>query len=48
MSITKNNIHKHELIGLSAKVISSSDSSLKGISGKIVNETKKTLRIEVD
>lgn len=48
MSITKNNIHKHELIGLSAKVISSSDSSLKDISGKIVDETKNTLRFEVD
>lgn len=48
MSVTKDNIHKHELIGLSAKVISSTDSSQKGISGKIVNETKKTLRIEVD
>jgi ribonuclease P protein subunit POP4 len=48
MRITKNNIHKHELIGLSAEVISSSDSSIKGISGKIVDETKKTLRFEVD
>jgi ribonuclease P protein subunit POP4 len=48
MSITKNNIHKHELIGLSAKVISSSDLSLKDVSGIIVDETKKTIRFEVD
>jgi ribonuclease P protein subunit POP4 len=48
MSISKNNIHKHEIIGLYAKVISSSDSSLKDLSGKIVNETKKTIEFEVD
>lgn len=38
--ITKQNVSKHELIGLLA--------SAKGISGKIINETQKSLMIRHD
>jgi ribonuclease P protein subunit POP4 len=47
MSITKQNVFRHELIGLKAKVIGSSDPGLLGASGKIIDETKETLVVEV-
>jgi ribonuclease P protein subunit POP4 len=40
--ITKNNIVKHELIGLDMRVVSSS-SNLTGLSGRVVDETKNLL-----
>lgn len=46
MSITPNNIVRHELIGLEVKVIESTDPNKKGIRGKVVNETRDTLVIE--
>jgi ribonuclease P protein subunit POP4 len=45
MTITTANIHAHEIIGLGAKIIDSSDSSLNGTSGTIVFETKNTISI---
>lgn len=36
----------HELIGLSLNVVSSVDSSKKGLKGKIVDETQRTIVIE--
>jgi RNase P/RNase MRP subunit p29 len=45
MTITAANIHAHEIIGLGAKIIDSSDSSLVGTSGTIVFETKNTISI---
>ena len=45
--ISSNNIFYHELIGLELKVVDSSNDSLIGISGTIVDETKKTFLIEV-
>ncbi len=44
--ITQENIAMHELIGLQAKVCSSTDSARRGIAGKVVDETKNTLIIE--
>ncbi len=46
MPITRENILQHELIGLEAEVVGSSNSDLKGKKGRIVNETKNTLTIE--
>ncbi|UCE73477.1 MAG: ribonuclease P protein subunit [Methanomassiliicoccales archaeon] len=45
MSITSKNIHKHELLGLQARIIKSSDKGLKGVTGRIVDETKNTFKL---
>jgi ribonuclease P protein subunit POP4 len=45
MTITASNIHAHEIIGLDAKIIDSSDPALNGTSGTIVFETKNTISI---
>jgi ribonuclease P protein subunit POP4 len=47
MSITKHNIHKHELIGMTATVKSAHDRSHVDMKGKIVDETKNTFTLEV-
>jgi ribonuclease P protein subunit POP4 len=46
MPLTKRNILRHELIGLEARVVGSSDTTLVGTSGKIVDETRNMLVIE--
>ncbi|MEM2890415.1 MAG: ribonuclease P protein component 1 [Candidatus Hadarchaeum sp.] len=46
MPLTKRNILQHELIGLEAQVVSSSDPNLLGIYGKILDETREMLVIE--
>lgn len=46
MSITKQNVHKHELIGMYVKVIESRDTNHTDLNGQIVNETKNTFSIE--
>lgn len=48
MSITRNNIHKHEFIGQNIRIVTSSDSRWNGISAKIVDETKNTLKIDIN
>ncbi len=45
MAITKKNVMQQELIGLSATVVQSKNAANVGISGKIINETQKTLVI---
>ena len=45
MVILPHNLVRHELIGLKVKIDKSSDSS-KGISGKVIDETYNTLKIE--
>ena len=45
--ISSNNIFYHELIGLELKVVDSSNPSLIGLQGTVIDETKKTLLIEV-
>jgi ribonuclease P protein subunit POP4 len=46
MNLKKDNIHKHELIGLHVKIQDSNDSSCIGIEGRIIDETKNTLIID--
>jgi ribonuclease P protein subunit POP4 len=46
MPITKRNVLRHELIGLEARVTNSSDPTLLGASGKIVDETRDMLVVE--
>ena len=43
---TPKNIVRHELIGVHAEVVESSNKDNVGISGKIVDETQKTLTIK--
>ena len=45
--ISSKNIFYHELIGLELKVVDSSNPSLIGLQGTVIDETKKTLLIEV-
>jgi len=47
MRITKQNIHKHELIGQNATIIATKDPGCIGLKGKIVDETKNTIKIKV-
>lgn len=46
MEITPKNLIRHELIGLRAKVVESSNPSLLGIEGVIVDETKNMIVID--
>ncbi len=45
--ITPYNLHRHELIGLPVRVADSSHPQLIGIEGRVVNETRNTLTIEM-
>jgi len=47
MQITPATIKFHELIGLEARIVKSRDSTLKNVSGKVVDETKNTLKLYV-
>jgi len=46
--ITPQNIFRHELIGLPVEVAESSHKGFEGIKGKVVDETKNTIKIEDD
>jgi len=46
MPITKQNVLRHELIGLEARVTNSSDPTLLGTYGTIIDETRQMLVIE--
>ncbi|MBS3055535.1 MAG: ribonuclease P protein component 1 [Candidatus Aenigmarchaeota archaeon] len=46
MPITPENLVRHELIGLKVKVKDSPDRTVKGISGKIIDESYNTFKIE--
>ena len=43
---TAENLVRHELIGLNVRVIESSNKTIAGLSGKVVDETKNMLVIE--
>jgi len=45
---TLKNILKHELIGLNCKVISATNKCQTGLEGKIIDETQKTILLEVE
>ncbi|MCG7850145.1 MAG: ribonuclease P protein component 1 [ANME-2 cluster archaeon] len=47
MQITPQNLIHHELIGLEAAVVHSSNTAQIGIKGKVIDETRNTLRIDV-
>jgi ribonuclease P protein subunit POP4 len=44
--ITPKNVLCHELIGLKAEVVKSTDKSRIGLKGKIIDETRNTLQLE--
>lgn len=44
--ITRKNILKHEFIGLWVEIIKSTNKAQIGLKGKIVDETKNTIKIE--
>jgi len=46
MPITPYNIVRHELIGLKVRIKYSKDPSLVGVTGRVIDETYKTLKIE--
>jgi ribonuclease P protein subunit POP4 len=46
MSAKPENLTKHELIGLMAEVVESSDPTRVGLKGRIVDETRNTFTIE--
>ncbi|MCX6775159.1 MAG: ribonuclease P protein subunit [DPANN group archaeon] len=46
MALTPINLIKHELIGLHAKVVKSTNASNEGVEGRIVDESYKTITIE--
>ena len=48
MSITPQNLVRHELIGLEVEVKDSENKSQIGLRGRVVGETYSTLRIETD
>ncbi len=45
MPIKPENLVRHELIGLDVKIVKSSDPTLVGVEGQVINETKNTLVI---
>jgi len=45
MPIKPENISRHELIGLKAAIARSSNRSLAGTSGRIVDETRNTIKL---
>jgi ribonuclease P protein subunit POP4 len=46
--ITAANIHAHEVIGLHAKILESTNAALVGLAGTVVFETKNTLSIKTN
>ncbi len=46
MTITPQNLVRHELIGLKIKVFGSTDPSQQKVQGKVVDETYNVLKIE--
>jgi ribonuclease P protein subunit POP4 len=44
--ITPKNLIRHELIGLEVKIVDSTDPTIKGTKGRIIDETRNMLTIE--
>ena len=44
--ITLENVQNHELIGLNAQVVESTNNQIIGFAGKVVDETRFTLTIQ--
>ena len=45
-NITARNLIQHELIGLQISIISAPDKTLQNITGRVIDETMNTLKIE--
>lgn len=48
VSLKKSNLLQRELVGRKVKVLKSSDSTLEGKEGVVVDETRNTLKLEED
>jgi ribonuclease P protein subunit POP4 len=48
MPIKEDNVVRHELIGLRVKVAKSTDSSVTGLKGRVVDESFNMLKVECD
>ncbi len=48
MKITPKNLIHHELIGLPVKIVESTNPSLVGIKGNVIDETRNMITIEHD
>ena len=48
MAVTPETVARHELCGLPARVAAADDPSLVGTAGRVVSETRSTLRVETD
>jgi ribonuclease P protein subunit POP4 len=46
MPVTPQNLVRHELCGLAVRIKGSTDSTHKGLAGKVIDETYNTLKIE--
>jgi len=46
MSVTPYNLVRHELVGLKVKIEKSTDPTQKGITGRVIDETYNTFKIE--
>jgi ribonuclease P protein subunit POP4 len=46
--MTERNLTRHELIGLPVQVVRCTDSSISGVSGKVVDETRNMLVVRRD
>lgn len=47
MPLRPSNLHRHELIGLELEILDSTHPGLRGIRGRVVDETKNMLKIRV-
>ena len=47
MPITPQNLVRHELISLPVKIVKSTDPTQKGITGRVIDETYNTLKVEM-
>ena len=46
MAITPETVARHELVGLSVRVVAADNADLVGVAGTVVDETTRTLRVE--
>ena len=46
--ITPHNVFRHELIGLTVEIYDSTHKEFIGIKGRVIDETRNTLRIELN
>jgi len=47
-TVNNQNLLAHELIGLKVEVMDSTDKTRKGIKGRVIDETKNTLKVECE